>query len=210
MKYPNKLLELFMLLKNEPKSTTLLVGGCVRDIFMGKIPHDYDVVTDVTMDRIEKVFCEEGWKVKSSGKQFLVLNVYKDGRGYEIANFRKESGFVDGRRPLVCEIGTIEEDCRRRDFTVNGLYYDPFADELIDLVGGEQDTKDKVLRFIGNPHERIKEDYLRVFRFYRFLLKGFTADKKSLKACRELFREAYMKTTPERVRVELEKMTGGE
>lgn len=176
-------------------------------MLLGKDPKDFDVVTSVPMDVIEQVFKANNWKVQDGGKQFLVLHVSKNGDIYEIANFRKESGFTDGRRPDKCEIGTIETDARRRDFTINGLYYCPLRDKVIDLVGGEQDIKDRVLRFIGKPHDRIKEDYLRVFRFYRFLTKGFAPDKRSLRACRELFDEAYEKTTPERVRVELEKMT---
>lgn len=210
MRYPNTLLELFLLLDNESKYSTYLVGGCVRDMLLLKNPKDYDIVTSVSMDKIEKIFSDNDWKICDSGKQFLVLNVSKSGHIYEIANFRKEVGFTDGRRPDSCEIGDMESDSHRRDFTINSIYYCPLRNEIFDLMGGFKDLNNKILKFIGKPHERIREDYLRVFRFYRFMLKGFTADKKSLKACRELFHEAYSMTTPERVRVELEKMTRGQ
>ena len=115
-------------------------------------------------------------------------------------------GFSDGRRPDEAIIGDINTDAARRDFTVNSIYYDPIHGSFLDPNKGMEDIKTKTLRFIGRPHDRIREDYLRIFRFYRFLSKGFTPDKKSLKACRELFNEAYLHTTPERVRMEVERM----
>lgn len=208
MKFPRLLLEVFLLLNNESKNT-YLVGGCVRDYLIYKKPNDFDIVTDVPMDIIEKIFTDNDWKVNSTGKAFLVLNISKDGQTYEIANFRKDSKTSDGRRPEKCEIGDLETDSQRRDFTVNAVYYNPINDIFIDPVNGRNDVENRILKFIGKPNERIREDYLRVFRFYRFLTKGFTADKKSLRACRELFQEAYENTTPERVRMELEKITGG-
>jgi tRNA nucleotidyltransferase/poly(A) polymerase len=190
-----------------------LVGGCVRDLLLNRTPADYDFVTDVPMDKIVTAFTEAGWKVNVTGQQFLVVSVSKDGEQYEIANFRKDGSYGDGRRPDTVEIGTIEDDANRRDFTINALYLKPgrftedMVDALIDPTGkGQTDLYNKVLRFIGKPEDRIREDYLRIFRFYRFATKGFRPEPKSLRACRELFNEAYLKTTPERVRVELEKM----
>jgi tRNA nucleotidyltransferase/poly(A) polymerase len=158
------------------------------------------------MDKVEEIFKDNGWKVDAVGKHFLVMFVSKNGKQYEISNFRKDGDYSDGRRPDSVEIGTLEEDAARRDFTVNSIYYNPMIDKVIDPNNGRKDLKDKVLRFIGKPKDRIREDNLRVFRFYRFLSQGFTPDKRSLKACRELFRESYLQTTPERVRMELEKM----
>lgn len=114
----------------------------------------------------------------------------------------------NGRRPTNVEIGTIEEDAVRRDFTINALYENPITGQILDPTGkGLSDVKNKVLRFIGNPKERIKEDYLRLFRFYRFLAcKDLTPDVKSMKAVRGMFNEAYLNTTPERVRLELERL----
>ncbi len=205
MKLNVNILQAFVLL-NSQSSNNYLVGGSVRDYLLGKTPHDFDIVTDVPMDTIESLFAMNGWKVDATGKSFLVMNVSKDGQQYEIANFRKDGDYSDGRRPDSVEIGSLEEDAQRRDFTVNAIYFNPFSGKLMDPQNGRQDLEAKRLRFIGRPKDRIKEDYLRIFRFYRFLTKGFTADKKSLKACREYFNEAYLQTTPERVRVEIERM----
>lgn len=205
MELNNNLLQIFVILKSY-SNNNYLVGGCVRDFLTGKIPKDFDIVTDVQMDTIEEAFKTNGWSVDSVGKQFLILFVSKNGEQYEIANFRKDVGFSDGRRPDQAIIGNLETDAARRDFTVNSIYYDPFNDTYLDPNNGMKDVKNKTLRFIGRPEDRIKEDYLRIFRFYRFLSKGFTPDKRSLKACREYFNEAYLKTTPERVRVEIERI----
>lgn len=229
---PNSLFQAMSLLKSESKEV-YLVGGYVRDSMLKKPSKDYDLVTDVPMDKIEEIFSANGWKVDATGANFLVMNVSKKvnvererfiqdtpRRGsvvtevveethiYEIANFRKDGVSTDGRRPDSVEIGTMLEDAQRRDFTINAMYFDPFTgitstpikESLRDIMSG-------TLRFIGNPKDRIEEDYLRVFRFYRFMnTKGLTADKKSLKACREMFNKAYELTTPERVRNEIERM----
>ena len=185
-----------------------LVGGCVRDGFLGKEIKDYDIVTDIPYDIVKETLFKEGWSVKSCGEQFMVLHVSKGEEQYEIANFRKEGVYLDGRRPSFVEIGNIYDDAVRRDFTVNALYENPRTGKILDPTGeGLSDLKNRTLRFIGKPKERIQEDYLRVFRFYRFLAtKGLKADSKSMKACREYFNEAYVKSTPERVRMEIERM----
>lgn len=200
------LLQIFMVLKNRT-TKSYLVGGCVRDYILHTEPKDFDIVTDVPYDLLEKDFRDAGWKVNATGKAFLVLSISKNGRQYEIANFRKDGIYKDGRRPESVEIGTIEEDAARRDFTINALYFDLNDYETLDPTGkGKSDLEKKVLRFIGKPEERIKEDYLRIFRFYRFASKGFRPDPKSLRAVREYFTDAYSQITPERVRSELEKM----
>lgn len=206
MKLGNNLLQLFMLL-NSQSSNNYLVGGSVRDFLMDKEPKDFDIVTDVPMDTIEALFSQNGWDVDSVGKQFLVMFVSKNSEQFEIANFRKDVGFSDGRRPDKAIIGDLQSDSERRDFTVNAIYYNPFSGTFVDPQNGKKDLEERKLKFIGKPKDRIKEDYLRIFRFYRFLTKGFEPDKKSLKACRELFNEAYSKTTPERVRMEIERMS---
>lgn len=203
----NHINHIFYLLSLHSKNN-YLVGGCVRDGFLGSSPKDFDMVTDVHMDISAPLFEKAGFKVKECGEAFLVLNISKDGQQYEIANFRKEGVYLDGRRPSSVEVGTIEEDAVRRDFTINALYENPRSGEILDPTGrGLYDVKNKILRFIGKPEDRIKEDYLRVFRFYRFLAtKNLVADPKSLKACRKLFNEAYINTTPERVRLEMERL----
>lgn len=202
------LMQLLMLIRDtSPK--TYLVGGCVRDMLLGKTPKDYDIVTTANIEVLNEDcdrFRSNGWSVDYVGQHFGVYIFSKDGRQFDVANFRKDIG-GDGRRPESTVIGTIEEDAARRDFTVNSIYYEPFSGQYIDPNGGIKDLKAKTLKFIGKPHDRIKEDYLRVFRFYRFLAKlGFEGHSKSLKACREMFNEAYQKTTPERVRMEIERM----
>jgi len=202
---PHTLLPFIIVLNNLSKNN-YIVGGAVRDLCLKKVPHDYDLVTDIPMNMLVKEFSEGGFRVKETGVTHLVLNVYKHNYGVEISNFRKDV-ICDGRHAEV-QIGTIEEDSNRRDFTVNSLYLNTsFQDPISDPTGlGLKDLENKSLRFIGNPKERIREDYLRIFRFYRFIEKGFTPNKNSLKAVRELFNEAYEKITPERVRTELEKM----
>lgn len=201
------LLQIFLLVY-ETNKNTFLVGGCVRDMLLGRKAKDYDIVTEANIEELRPKFDENGWKMDAVGENFLVYAVSKNSRQFEIANFRKESSASDGRRPDHVEIGTLEDDAARRDFTVNSIYYDPFSGKFIDPNNGIRDIKAKTLKFVGKPHDRIKEDYLRVFRFFRFLSKlGFKPDVRSLKACRELFNEAYSKTNPERVRMEIERMS---
>ena len=189
-------------------SESYVVGGAIRDLLTGKKAKDFDIVTNIPYEFLEQHFEKAGWTVSSTGKAFLVLSIQKDGRQYEIANFRKDGVYLDGRRPESVEIGTLEDDANRRDFTVNALYYNYNTGELKDPTGlGFEDIKKQVLRFIGKPKDRIQEDYLRIFRFYRFIAKGFMHDPKSLRACREYFNEGYPKITPDRVREEIEKMS---
>lgn len=201
-----ELLAIFVVLKNL-SSQNYLVGGSVRDLLLQKTPKDFDIVTDVDIDFLEKRLRESGFSVEGSGKIFFVLNVGINGKNFEVANFRKDGKYIDGRRPEKVEKSDIYEDAKRRDFTINALYLEPFSLEVIDPNGmGLQDLEERKLRFIGNPKERIEEDYLRLFRFYRFLSKGFEAEKKSLKEVRKLFGKYYPHITPERVREEIEKM----
>lgn len=202
------LLQIFQILASQ-SDQNYLVGGCVRDKLLGTEPNDYDIATDVPIAVSQPLFEEAGWKVMECGEAFLVLNISKDGHQFEIANFRKDGISLDGRRPESVEIGTIEEDAKRRDFTVNALYEDPFTGIVIDPTGqGVKDIESRTLRFIGKAVDRIQEDNLRVFRYYRFLSKGFSPERNSIKACRRFFNDVYLNTTAERVRLELEKMVG--
>lgn len=207
--FPNGLLQLFLLLRpfvKDRQDGPFLVGGCVRDIIMGRSPKDFDIATNADPEKFIPALRENGWKVDSVGEAFLVHVVSKNGEMYEIANFRKEANY-DGRRPGTVSIGTRDEDADRRDFTMNAIYWNPLDGHIWDKHSATLDIMNKKIKFIGKPEDRIKEDYLRVFRLYRFasVLK-FDIDKRSLKAAREHFTEAYKNTTPERVREELEKM----
>ena len=201
---PHKLFPILMLLE-EFSDENYIVGGAVRDLWMKKTPNDWDVVTDIPMDKLIELFEDGGFKVTKTGIAHLVLNVHFSEFVVEISNFRKDKS-CDGRHADV-EVGDIKTDAFRRDFTVNSLFINTKTLEVLDPTGqGLDDINNRVLRFVGNPKGRINQDYLRCMRYYRFLSKGFKADKKSLKAVREMWNEAYEKTTAERVRVEIEKM----
>ena len=192
---------------------SVLVGGCVRDSILGKGAKDIDFATDAHYDDVEKAVLANGFKVKEAGKQFLVMIVSKNHEDFEIAMFRKDGNYTDGRRPDSVEIGTIFDDAQRRDFTINALSFNLTSMKVQDPNGtGLKDLEDMVLRFVGNPDERIKEDFLRVARFFRFLGRfkdlGMRPDSRSLKACRTNFPEMQNKVAPERLRMEIEKMVG--
>lgn len=202
------LLQIFMILKEISKQS-YLVGGCVRDMLLGHTPKDYDIVTDALYSDITSFFSDAGWKVSQNGENFLVCCVSKFGHQFEIANFRKDSASGDGRRPDSVQIGTMDEDAERRDFTINALYLDPWTNHWRDPTEfGYDDLRMKRLRFVGKPKQRLEEDYLRAFRFYRFINKGFKPVPSHLRCVREMFNTCVEKTNPERIRSELEKIVG--
>lgn len=142
----------------------LLAGGCVRDGLLGKTPKDYDVATNATPDRVVKLFPG----AQTVGAHFGVVIVRHGGHHIEVATFRKDGSYSDGRRPDSVEFSSAEEDAQRRDFTVNGLFEDPLKGEIIDYVNGRADLQAKVLRAIGDPEARFMEDQLRLMRAVRF------------------------------------------
>jgi poly(A) polymerase len=148
-------------------------GGCVRDRALGLEPKDYDVATDARPEVVQQMFDH----TVAVGARFGVINVIIGGDHFEVATFRADAPYVDGRRPSAVRFGTIEEDAIRRDFTIGGMYYDPRADRLIDLVGGMRDLRAGVIRAIGNPYDRFDEDHLRILRGARFAARlNFTID----------------------------------
>lgn len=200
------LLQVFLILQGLTNNN-YLVGGCVRDLLLKKTPKDYDIVTDAHYNSLIEIFTDSGWYVQTVGSHFLVCVVYKNGKHYEISNFRKDGFYLDGRRPLSVEAGTIDDDAFRRDFTINALYLNPFSNVIIDPTkSGLNDLKTKTLRFIGRAEDRLKEDNLRAFRFYRFIAKGFKPHKPHLKVVRTMFNDCCKNTNPERVREEMEKI----
>lgn len=205
--FPLYLLEVFSILKAH-SDKNYLVGGCVRDILLNKTPNDFDVVTDVPIVDIISLFKDNGWKVQEAGQQFLVCILSKNGNSIEIANFRNDSTYIDGRRPESVSIGTIEEDAERRDISINSLYLNPYNGEIIDPTGnGLSDISNKIIRMNGNPEKRLKEDLLRIMRVYRFSAQfGFTIEKKTLSSCRKHFNEMSKKIPPERIKNEVEKI----
>ncbi len=177
-------------------------GGCVRDMLLGIKPKDYDIVTSAKPDEIEEIL-EHTIPV---GKQFGVILAVQNGHNFEIATFRSDSGYSDGRRPDAVTFTTAEEDAKRRDFTINGMFYDPIADKVLDYVGGQKDLEARLIRFIGNPEKRIMEDHLRILRAIRFKNEyDFQYEPKTYSAI--VKNAAYAdKVSNERIGIELNKM----
>lgn len=182
----------------------VLAGGCVRDSLMGLKPHDYDIATNATPEEVESYFP----KTIAIGKSFGVITVLTSyGESYEVATFRNDGQYEDGRRPTSVAFSSMEEDAKRRDLTINGLFLDPISGKVFDFVGGRKDIDDKVLRFIGNPLERIEEDRLRMLRLIRFAVKfpDLTIDRDSFEAVK-MNASRIVDISPERIREELLKM----
>lgn len=161
--------------KNADKSL-YLVGGCIRDTFLGLVPKDFDVCTNALPDEVIAILYKNKIEYKVQGEHFGVVVAYMDQGEYEIATFRVD--LTEGRKPEVRVGATMEEDAQRRDFTINALYMDVFKCEIIDLVGGIKDLQDKIVRCVGDPVLRFTEDKLRKLRFVRFVTRlGFDVDK---------------------------------
>ena len=160
-----------------------LAGGCVRDMLLGKTPQDYDISTNAKPDEIAKIFP----KTIPVGAQFGVLLVMIESEAFEVASFRHDGPYLDGRRPTHVRYGSLQEDILRRDFTINGMVYDPIIGQIIDLVGGREDLERKLVRAIGNPRSRFEEDRLRMVRAVRFAASlDFTIESETFDAIREL------------------------
>ncbi len=177
----------------------VLAGGCVRDMLLGVEPKDYDIATSAPPGRVEKLFEH----TKAVGRKFGVILVIMDGVSHEVATFRCESAYSDGRRPDEVSFSDITLDARRRDFTINGMYYDPLTETLIDTVGGRNDLEDKILRTIGNPRIRFGEDHLRLIRAVRFAARlEMQIERETEKALREQTHLIH-RVAPERLCSEL-------
>ena len=159
-----------------------LVGGCVRDELLGRLPKDYDIATDAPPERIEALFPHS----RLVGAQFGVMLVVEHSVEYQVSTFRADGVYRDGRHPESIRLGTMEEDAQRRDFTVNGIYLDPETGDVIDCVGGRRDLRQRSIRAIGNPGERFREDYLRMLRAVRFAAQlSFTIESATWDAIRD-------------------------
>src|SRR5687768_15946789 len=158
------------------------VGGCVRDFLLGREPQDFDIATNARPEQTENLFP----KTIPVGKQFGVLLVVEDGQEFQIATFRAESGYQDGRRPENVRFSDAREDAIRRDFTINGLFFDPISEQLHDWVDGEKDLRGKLIRTIGSPDERFGEDHLRLLRAIRFAAQlGFNIEPHTFAAVKK-------------------------
>jgi poly(A) polymerase len=139
-------------------------GGCVRDLVRGESPKDIDIATDARPEVVQEIFR----RTYAVGAKFGVIVVVENQFQFEVATFRSDDVYVDGRRPSAIHFSSPEEDAKRRDFTINGMFFDPLADEVIDFVGGRADLEAKLVRAIGDPAQRFSEDRLRMLRAVRF------------------------------------------
>ncbi|HEV2437210.1 MAG TPA: CCA tRNA nucleotidyltransferase [Verrucomicrobiae bacterium] len=178
------------------------VGGCVRDFLLGREPQDYDIATDARPEQIEKLFR----KTIAVGRKFGVMIVVEGKQHFQVATFRAEAEYRDGRRPEKVVFSSAEADAQRRDFTVNGLFFDPIAEKLHDWVGGEKDLRAKIIRTIGPPEERFAEDHLRLLRAIRFAAQlGFEIEPQTFAAVKKLAPKIEL-ISAERIRDELIKL----
>lgn len=178
------------------------VGGCVRDSLLGKTPHDYDIATDAKPADVEAIF-EHTIPV---GRQFGIVVVILHEAQFQVAMFRAESDYTDGRRPDRVSFSDARGDAERRDFTINGLFLDPVTGQLHDWVGGEADLRARRVRTIGEPRERFGEDHLRLLRAVRFAAQlGFEIAPETWTAVQALAPKIKL-ISPERIRDELIKI----
>ncbi|TAL00329.1 MAG: CCA tRNA nucleotidyltransferase [Verrucomicrobia bacterium] len=178
------------------------VGGCVRDFLLQREPQDYDIATDARPGQVEKLFK----RTIAVGRKFGVMVVVEGKQQFQVATFRAESDYQDGRRPSQVSFGDARADAERRDFTVNGLFYDPVSETLNDWVGGEADLRARIIRTIGAPEERFAEDHLRLLRAVRFAAQlDFQIEAKTFAAIKELVPKIEA-ISAERIREELQKL----
>jgi len=180
-----------------------LVGGCVRDLELGRTPADYDVCTDARPERGQELFPHS----LAVGAKFGVILVVEEGMQVEVATFRSDIGYSDGRHPdhVVYSL-TPQEDVQRRDFTINGLLMDPATHEVLDYVGGRADLHARIVRAIGDPRQRFAEDKLRMLRAVRFAARfGFQIAPETMAAAQSLATQ-ITQVSPERIRDELTKL----
>jgi len=177
-------------------------GGCVRDMLMGNEPDDYDVATDAEPEAVSALFP----RTVKVGAQFGVVVVMSGECQTEVATFRSDAGYSDGRHPDAVRFSSPEEDAQRRDFTINGLFFDPLKDEVIDYIGGREDLKGHIIRAIGEPRVRFEEDQLRLMRAVRFSARlGFEIEAATREAIVEMA-ERIHSVSAERIRDELQRM----
>lgn len=177
-------------------------GGCVRDALIGRDAHDYDLVTDATPDEVQKLFP----RADAVGAHFGVILVKEEGMHFEIATFRTDGSYNDGRRPSNVEFSSPEEDVNRRDFTINGLFQDPASGEVIDFIDGQADLKNELVKAIGDPEKRFQEDALRLMRAIRFAtVLGFDIESTTWDAiCKNS--QLLEKIAIERIQIEFNKI----
>lgn len=180
----------------------LLAGGCVRDMILGVEPKDYDVATSASPAQVAHLFDKTIAVGAAFGVQIVVL---PEGR-FEVATFRKDGRYLDGRHPEHVEFAEERQDALRRDFTINAMFYDPQTGEVVDYVGGQDDLKHGIVRAVGEPVKRFEEDHLRLLRAVRFAARlDYTIEPATFAAIRSMA-PLVVKTSAERIRDEVVKM----
>ncbi len=178
----------------------LLAGGCVRDMLLGRPAKDYDVATNALPADVIRLFR----RTLKVGAKFGVVIVLTHSEQVEVATFRSEAGYEDGRHPTEVRFTSPAEDASRRDFTINGMFYDPLQEQVIDYVEGQADLARRIIRTIGDPQERFGEDYLRMLRAIRFSTQlGFAIEPATYEAIRRNAAN-IVHISGERIAVELE------
>jgi tRNA nucleotidyltransferase/poly(A) polymerase len=188
----------------------LWAGGCVRDQLLGLTPKDYDVATNALPDQIRALFGRQ--RTIPIGASFGVITVLgpRAAGQIEVATFRTDAAYSDGRHPDSVHFTTAEHDAERRDFTINGLFYDPIAEQVVDYVNGQQDLERGIIRAIGDPRKRLDEDKLRMLRAVRFAAAfNFTIDRATMQAIEEMAPQISM-VSAERIGMEIRRMLVGE
>jgi tRNA nucleotidyltransferase/poly(A) polymerase len=182
----------------------LWAGGCVRDQWLGIPPHDYDVATDAPPAQVQRLFR----RTVAVGAQFGVVEVLgpRPPLVVQVATFRSDGTYSDGRHPDTVRFGTAQADAQRRDFTINGMFFDPIDEAIIDFVGGLADLQAGIVRAIGDPEQRFREDKLRLLRAVRFAARfQFQLDPATHAAIRQLAPDLHQ-VSPERITDELKKL----
>jgi poly(A) polymerase len=179
-------------------------GGWVRDYLLQRQSDDIDIATSAGVDEVRAIFS----KTIPVGVAFGIVIVVEENHQFEVATFRKDRGYIDGRRPTGIDPATPEEDAQRRDFTINGMFYDPLNDKLLDFVDGQKDLKKGIIKAIGNPHERFLEDRLRMMRAVRYSTRfNFPIESETLEAILAHAHSLVPAVAMERVWQEFKKMS---
>ncbi len=184
----------------------LWAGGCVRDVLLGITPKDYDVATSATPDQIRNLFGHR--RTLPVGAAFGVVTVMgpRAAGQIEVATFRTDAAYSDGRHPDSVTFTDAQHDARRRDFTINGMFFDPVAGEVVDHVGGRDDIQHRTIRAIGDPRLRLREDKLRMLRAVRFAAAfGFLIEPQTLHAIQEMAADITT-VSAERIGMEIRRM----
>ena len=205
LKLPNDVAYILDVLHNNG-FTAYVVGGCVRDSILGETPHDWDITTSAKPDEVSKLFR----KVIPSGLSFGTVTVRLHKNSYEVTTYRSEGRYTDGRHPdAVSFEETLEEDVKRRDLTINAIAYNQ-REGFVDLVGGISDLQNGIIRFVGNPYDRLNEDPLRALRAVRFAARyNFVMSEETKEACLSVYGSRHDCVSAERVHDEIFKFFSG-